>query len=177
MVIRNGGGARHYLRFPPHSGQAVRHFLQKPTPISRVTRLVGVCHLERIDVYDHTEYIEYVRTRDPDDTAEVNAMLNHLDRFAKSGGTEGVDDFLQGIILGDLELAVGHADDVNRKYLALYVRYCFNQLPGELVLLLRPLSLVLRDRLGDSKHPLTKTDVQQAAEEFDGILGAVRDER
>ncbi len=127
-------------------------------------------------MYDHTEYFEYVRRVDPNDVDHVNDMLNSLDRYAKSGGRIGVGEFLQGIILGDLERAGAHADDTNRKYLTLYVRYCFNQLPGELVLLLRPLSDVLRDRLGNKKRPLKKTEVRQAAEALDRALSELRGE-
>ncbi len=131
--------------------------------------------MERKIVYDHTEYLEYVRSVDPADVESVGYMLKRLDRYVMSGGKEGVGDFLQGIILGDLELAAGHADDTNKRYLALYSRYCYNQLPGELVLLLRPLSRVLRGRLFGDK-PLTKTDIQEAAEEFDKALGVLRGE-
>ncbi|KKN73533.1 hypothetical protein LCGC14_0399750 [marine sediment metagenome] len=127
-------------------------------------------------MYDHTEYLAYVRQVDLTDVDHVNDMLNSLDRYAKSGGRKGVGDFLQGVILGDLERASAHADDTNRKYLALYMRYCFNQLPGELVLLLRPLADVLRDRLGNKKRPLKKTEVRQAAEALDRALRELRGE-
>ena len=127
-------------------------------------------------MYDHTEYLTFVNTVDPVDVDDVNHTLSKLDRYVKSGGTESVGDFLQGIILGDLELATSHADDVNKKYLAMYLRYCFNQLPSELVLLLQPLSRVLRDRLFAGKPPLTRTEVRQAAGTFDRSLAQLRGE-
>ena len=121
-------------------------------------------------MYDHTEYLEYVRLENPEDLPHVEQMLSALDRYARSSGRDGVGDFLQGVILGDLDTSVAHADATNQRYLALYMRYCYNQLPSELVNLLKPVARVLKARLFGCGEPLTRAKVEEAVEAFVAVL-------
>ena len=122
-------------------------------------------------MYDHTEYLKGVSV---DDIEHVDFMLTRLDQYVESGGRDGIGDFLQGIILGDLQRAVEHADDTNRKYIPLYVRYCYNQLPSNLVMIGRPVLNALQTFLFDKKQPLTRKQVRRIVPTVVSALTEIR---
>ena len=125
-------------------------------------------------MFDHTTYLAEVETANPADVGHVDFILGKLDGYVRSEGREGVGDFLQGIILGDLHRATGYADGTNKKYIALYVQYCYNQLPSDLVMLGRPVLDLLRTFLFDKEKSLTREQVQDATQAFASALEEIR---
>ena len=84
-------------------------------------------------MYEHKLYLDGV---DPEDRDHVEHMLSKLDKHCQIGG--GLGDFLRALIVGDLHGACAHADGTNIKYLRMYSKYCYNQLPGHRSNLARP---------------------------------------
>ncbi len=115
-------------------------------------------------MYKHGAYLDEVASEDRD---HVGRMLTRLDEYCQGTGILG--DFLSAIIVGDLHRAVGHADGTNVKYLALYSKYCYNQLPLLSQDLARPLFRALYATRDVYEWP-TRDQVRKAARRLRGAL-------
>jgi hypothetical protein len=119
-------------------------------------------------MYDHSWYLGEVRKADGLDVPHVEHMLDKLDAHCKEGKALG--DFLRCVLIGDLHGAVAHADGTNVKYLRLYSKYCYNQLPSEHQNIARPLMQILHDAF--CRQMLTRDIVDATAGVFRSTLRA-----
>ena len=111
-------------------------------------------------MYEHAKYLEQV---DEEDLSHVDHMLCKLDAYCQAG--ESLGDFLRALIIGDLHGACAHADGTNIKYLRLYSKYLYNQLPGDKTNLVRPIVRVIEEV--SAKHgSLEQDQVAKAAAMF-----------
>lgn len=117
--------------------------------------------------YDHSWALRTVAKKDQ---AHVEHMLTKLDKYAKSGGKEGLGDFLTALVLGDLLEAVAHADDVNGKYLQQYAQYIYSRLPGTHVNLGRGVFQAIRRVRAAASVPISREMVDRAAAIFEAQL-------
>lgn len=117
--------------------------------------------------YNHSWMLQQVAEAD---WACVDYMLTKLDEYAKSGGKEGLGDFLTALVYGDLTEAVAHADGTNVKYLPQYVRYVYNRLPSTHVNLGRAVFQAIRRVQAATSVPISQEMVKHAAAVFEAQL-------
>lgn len=116
----------------------------------------------------HIETLNYVEM---DDVPHVEKMLTKLDAYASSDGkaVHSLGNFLMALVIGDLFRAVCHADTINLKYLDLFVKYVYNDLPGTHVHLAGEPLRAIRKVMW--KHVvLTRAMVDDATRAFDQRL-------
>lgn len=111
-------------------------------------------------MYEHSLYLQQV---EDDDHDHVERMLSKLDEHCLKGSPLG--DFLSAIIVGDLNGAAGHADGINKKYLALYSMYCYNQLPADKQSIAQPIMRLLY-KLKGKYGWMTRGQVARAIDAF-----------
>ena len=112
-------------------------------------------------MYNHQKYIALAEV---EDIPHVADMLRRLDVYAKNEGQAPLGSFLTALVIGDLSEAVGQADDCNKKYLQLYVRYIYNELPLDFMNLGRSPLAAIRHQMAIG--PVTRARVTEATEAF-----------